>query len=72
MDGRSITIAIDEQISPSTCKLLESEGMPIEGSSERGNLYMKFDIQFPSQFQLETKQRMISALQSNEELLAGN
>ena len=41
-------------------------------STERGNLYMKFDIQFPTQFQLETKQRMIDALQCNEELLAGN
>ena len=72
LDGRNITIAIDEQIAPSTCKLLENEGMPIEGSTERGNLYMKFDIQFPTQFQLETKQRMIDALQCNEELLAGN
>jgi len=44
MDGRSITIAIDEQISPSTCKLLENEGMPIEGTNDRGDLYLKFDI----------------------------
>ena len=39
--------------------------MPIENSSEKGNLYMTFDIEFPNQFQLETKQRMIAALQAN-------
>ncbi len=50
MDDRAITVAVDEQISPSTCKLLEGEGMPVEGSSDKGDLYIKFDIQFPSQF----------------------
>ena len=67
LDGRALTIAIDEQIAPSTCKLLEDEGMPVEGTDQKGNLYMTFDIQFPTQFQLETKQRVIAALQANEE-----
>ena len=62
LDGRSLTIAVDEQIAPSTCKLLEDEGMPVEGTDQKGNLYMTFDIQFPTQFQLETKQRVMAAL----------
>ena len=63
-----MTIAIDEQISPQTCKLIEDEGMPVEGTTDqRGNLYMRFDIQFPTQFQLETKQRVIAALLANEQ-----
>ena len=41
--------------------------MPIEGTTEKGDLFLTFDIEFPSQFQLETKQRLISALQQNEE-----
>lgn len=44
LDGRSMTIAIDEQISPQTCKLVEDEGMPVEGTDQKGNLYMRFDI----------------------------
>jgi DnaJ-class molecular chaperone len=62
LDGRALTIAIDEQICPQTCKLVEDEGMPVEKSETRGNLYLRFDIQFPSAFQLETKQRVIAAL----------
>lgn len=62
LDGRALTIACDEQIAPQTCKLVEDEGMPVEGTTQKGNLYMTFDIQFPTQFQLETKQRVIAAL----------
>jgi len=64
-----MTIAIDEQICPQTCKLVENEGMPIEGSDEKGNLYLTFDIEFPSQFKIGTKQCMISALQRNADQL---
>ena len=69
LDGRRMTVAIDEQICPQTCKLLEDEGMPVEGSRERGNLYLTFDIEFPTQFKLETKQCMIAALERNAEQL---
>lgn len=67
LDGRSLTIAIDEQICPQTCKLVEDEGMPVEKTETRGNLYLRFAIQFPSSFQLETKQRVTAALMRNEE-----
>ena len=70
LDGRRLTIAIDEQISPQSCKLIEDEGMPVEGSDTRGNLYLTFAIEFPTQFALETKQRMLAALERNEEQLA--
>ena len=50
LDGRTLSVACDEQICPQTCKLVEDEGMPIEGSAEKGSLYLRFDIQFPSQF----------------------
>jgi len=41
--------------------------MPIEGTETKGSLFIRFDVQFPSQFQLETKQRVLAALQANEE-----
>ena len=50
LDGRNMTVAIDEQICPQTCKLVENEGMPIEGTTEKGDLFLTFDIEFPSQF----------------------
>ena len=42
--------------------------MPIEGTDQRGNLYLTFDIQFPSRMDQAAKQGLISALQQNEEL----
>ena len=67
LDGRNMTVAIDEQICPQTCKLVEGEGMPIEGTNEKGDLFLTFDVEFPSQFSLQTKSRIIGALQANEE-----
>lgn len=42
--------------------------MPVEGSEEKGSLYLTFDIEFPSRMQQATKQCLITALQQNEEL----
>jgi len=72
LDGRNLTIAVDEQICPQTCKLVEGEGMPIEGSDDKGDLFLTFEIEFPAQFQLATKQCLINALQRNEEQIASN
>ena len=44
--------------------------MPVEGSTEKGNLYLTFDIEFPCRMKQETKQCLITALQQNEELTA--
>ena len=30
LDGRKITVAIDQQISPQACVQIENEGMPLE------------------------------------------
>lgn len=55
LDGRSLTYACDEQIAPQTCKLIEDEGMPIQGTAEKGSLFLMFEVEFPTQFTLETK-----------------
>lgn len=46
--------------------------MPIEGSDDKGDLFLTFEIEFPAQFQLATKQCLINALQRNEEQIASN
>lgn len=37
-----------EVIKPDSWKVVDGEGMPIEGSPyEKGNLYIQFDVKFP-------------------------
>ncbi len=57
LDGRRLTIAMDEIISPQTVKVVKSEGMPIYSKEDpihnllfkekKGDLYIKFEIFFP-------------------------
>ncbi|EAR85350.2 DnaJ (Hsp40) family B protein (macronuclear) [Tetrahymena thermophila SB210] len=60
LDGRKLFVAIDQVISPSYVKKVNGEGMPIYNPQEykveyfgqppnKGDLYIKFDIQFPAQ-----------------------
>ena len=83
LDGRKLTISADEQISPQTCKLVHSEGMPMTQDAEfkedlanvlltgqqlpKGSLYLRFDIQFPTQLKLDVKKTLIECLKNNEE-----
>ena len=75
LDGRMLNIAMDEIISPDTCKEVKGEGMPIINDeypiesialdNKKGNLYIKFDIQFPDYINEKKKQRIISLLEGN-------
>ena len=75
LDGRMLNIAMDEIISPDTCKEVKGEGMPIINDeypiesialdNKKGNLYIKFDIQFPDYINEKKKQRIISLLEEN-------
>ena len=83
LDGRKMTVTADEQISPQTCKLIQNEGMPTTQNAEfkedltnlilaksqlpKGSLYLRFDIQFPTQFKLEVKKTLINCLNKNKE-----
>jgi DnaJ family protein B protein 4 len=64
LDGRPLTCAVDETISPATCKQVPNEGMP-NGKGGKGNLYIKFDIEFPTKFTTESKTAIVNALHSN-------
>lgn len=64
LDKRNITLMVDELISPKTCKEVVGEGMACE--SGRGNLYIKFDIEFPVQFSTDSRKQIVCALKANE------
>lgn len=48
LDGRSLTIPINNVIQPNTEHVVPGEGMPLpKDPSKKGNLRIKFDIKFP-------------------------
>jgi DnaJ family protein B protein 4 len=50
LDGRTLSVAVDEIISPKTTKKVAGEGMPRRGGKSAGNgdLIIRFDIKFPT------------------------
>jgi len=71
IDGEMIEVSIDEVISPQTEKVLPGKGMPIlnddplgpiKRNFARGNLVIKFDIQFPSELSERQRQELTSIL----------
>ena len=58
IDNEMVEVAVDEVISPQTVKVIHGKGMPILNNDplgpikhnyDRGNLIIKFDIQFPKE-----------------------
>ena len=69
LDGQLHKLPIDQVITPKTVILLENEGMvkQIEGRDPldapiRGNLYVKFNIRFPSKLTEAHRQRIAAIL----------
>ncbi|KAM7254686.1 hypothetical protein ACFE04_019927 [Oxalis oulophora] len=56
LDGRTLTIPINNVIHPSYEEVVQREGMPIpKDPSRRGNLRIKFNIKFPTRLTAEQK-----------------
>lgn len=76
LDNRKLSITMDEIISPQTAKLVRGEGMPIfdkENPLEnllfkdrKGDMYIKFDIRFPSFIDPVKKEEITRLLEENE------
>jgi DnaJ-class molecular chaperone len=63
IDGRQLLVAIDEVINPNSLKLIKGEGMPLEGQTGmKGDLYIKFNIEFPKFIPEEKKAYLRKAL----------
>lgn len=56
LDGRSLTIPINNVINPNYEEVVPNEGMPIQKDpTKRGNLRIKFNIKFPTRLTAEQK-----------------
>lgn len=56
LDGRSLTIPINNVISPTYEEIVLREGMPMQKDpTKKGNLRIKFNIKFPSRLTTEQK-----------------
>ena len=70
LDNRKIAISMDEIIAPQTIKIVKNEGMPIYQKEtnvrdmriKKGDLYIKFDIEFPEYIHPEKKEEIIKLL----------
>lgn len=71
IDGEQIEVSVDEVISPQTVKIIPQKGMPILNNDplgplkqnfQRGNLIVKFDIEFPKQLSEAEKQELTEIL----------
>ena len=77
LDNRKIAITMDEIISPQTVKIVKGEGMPVykkdtdirDLSVKKGDLFIKFDIEFPEYIEPEKKEEIIRLLKEDEEEL---
>ena len=74
LDKRVLRIAIDSVITPQTVKIIAGEGMPLyrkeidvrDMQQKKGNLFIKFDIQFPEYIDPTKKERITKLLNENE------
>ncbi|DBA05258.1 TPA: hypothetical protein N0F65_007420 [Lagenidium giganteum] len=49
LDGRDINMRLDSVIAPGTRKVFAGEGMPLQKNpTQRGDLFVQFDVQFPT------------------------
>ncbi|CAI5505318.1 unnamed protein product [Closterium sp. Naga37s-1] len=55
LDGRQLSIALNEVIFPGYEKVISREGMPGKELGKRGNLRIRFDVRFPSKLSAEQK-----------------
>lgn len=74
LDGRLLSVPVDQIIGPSTIIRLEGEGMPIyesrkqdARSTQRGDLFVKFDIAFPRKLTEAQRQRIQAILKPQEQ-----
>ena len=80
LDNRVININLDQIITPQTVHCVQGEGMPIcQGTDKdqilnhlkpiqtlpRGDLYIRFDIEFPKNISIEHKNKVVELLKQN-------
>lgn len=62
-DGHDVAIPVTDPVTPQTTRIIDGEGMPISKQPGRkGDLHVKFDIQFPRRLTAEQKTLVRQAL----------
>lgn len=74
-DGRTVSVGIDSLISPQSVKIVRGEGMPVHKENadsevqvlglermEKGDLYIRFEIEFPTELREEQKSQLLEVL----------
>ena len=85
LDGRCRLICFDELVSPQTVRTIQGEGMPKTTAADieknpaiklmtlselpKGDLYVRFDIEIPTNLSLAQRKKILAALAANEEEL---
>ena len=79
LDGRPMSINLDQPITPQTIHRVEGEGMPKLENKDlfshletlktmpKGDLFIKFDIHFPNNLTIEKRQAIVEVLRKNAE-----
>lgn len=63
LDGRNLTVAIDDIVSPGYELVIAKEGMPIvREPGNRGDLRVRFEVKFPTRLTTEQRARLRRAL----------
>lgn len=71
IDKRNFTVKTSDIIKPNTVYKIRGEGMPINDSGYRGDLYIEFDVVFPDYISDERKnylRRLLTKKNANEEM----
>ena len=56
LDGRQLTIPVNDIVTPGLEKVIAKEGMPLaKEPGKKGNLRLKFEVRFPTRLTIEQK-----------------
>lgn len=77
IEGEQIEVSVDEVLTPQSVKVVPGKGMPIQNDADplaparkdfkKGNLIVKFDIQFPDNLNQEKKEALFQVLEAVDE-----
>ena len=77
IEGEQIEVSVDEVLTPQSVKVIAGKGMPIQNDADplaparknfkKGNLIVKFDIQFPTDLDQEKKEALSKVLEDVDE-----
>jgi DnaJ-class molecular chaperone len=66
LDDRLIPITLDQTITPQLVHRLPGEGMPCKNdNSKHGDMFIKFDVVFPTHLKEETRTQLIALLEDH-------